>query len=249
MFRSKSQRKPKMPAGAIDGPLAARHLTLVACIARDVHKNLPPGVSLDDLVGAGNLGLVESARRFDPAKGASFSTFARHRVRGAITDSLRRLDPMPRRLRTEQKRAQRATSALAAQLGRMPSEAEVAEQLQLPVVQWQRLRRQLSEAGCGTDGSGVTGCGVLPESLPGTWHDPERYVELGKLRSLLDRALEALPARHRGVIRLYDFEEWPMKRIGERLGLTEGRVSQIRSSALKLLRAELTRYGAGQQII
>jgi len=90
-----SQRKPQfangtVPASARASPdeLAERHLSLVMHIAGDFKQRLPPGVSFDDLVGAGNLGLVEAARRFNPAKGASFSTFARHRIRGAITDSL-----------------------------------------------------------------------------------------------------------------------------------------------------------------
>jgi len=186
---------------------------------------------------------VESARRFDPTRGASFSTFARHRIRGAITDSLRRLDPVSRGLRTEQKKADRAVAALTVQFGRSPSEAEVAMHLQVPETKWRKLRRQLHDAGCGVDGSGAATCRVPPEALPGTWLEPERHVELGKLRSRLGRALQALPVRHRYVIRLHDFEEWTMKRIGERLGVNESRVSQIRSAALIRLKSELARRG------
>ena len=83
-------------------------------------------------VGAGNLGLVEASRRFNPAKGASFSTFARHRIRGAITDSLRGIDPVSRCLRSRQKAAERAIFELAASKQRPPTEREIASPLQAP---------------------------------------------------------------------------------------------------------------------
>jgi RNA polymerase sigma factor for flagellar operon FliA len=84
------------------------------------------GVAIEDLIGAGNVGLAEAARRFDPKKGNLFATFARHRIRGAITDSLRQHDPISRSLRMNQKQADPAISALSVKLGRTPSDAEIA---------------------------------------------------------------------------------------------------------------------------
>jgi len=121
-----SQRKRQritggMPAArASPDELAERYLSLVIPIARSFQKRLPSSVDFDDLVGAGNLGLVEAARRFNPAQGASFGAFAQHRIRGAITDSLRRLDSVSRCLRSEQKTAERATTELTTNLGRCP---------------------------------------------------------------------------------------------------------------------------------
>ena len=104
---SKPKRQPisgEMPAArASPEELAERYLSLVIPIARSFQKRLPSSVDFDDLVGAGNLGLVEAARRFNPAQGASFGAFAQHRIRGAITDSLRRIDPVSRCLRSQQK--------------------------------------------------------------------------------------------------------------------------------------------------
>src|SRR5205814_8891589 len=125
---SKPKRQPSSgeipPAGASPDEPAERYLSLVIQIARKFQKRLPSSVDFDDLVGAGNLGLVEAARRFNPAQGASFGAFAQHRIRGAITDSLRRIYPVSRTFRSQQKAAERATTELRTNLGRCPTEAE-----------------------------------------------------------------------------------------------------------------------------
>ena len=138
-------------------------------IARSFQKRLPASVDFDDLVGAGNLGLVEAARRFNPAQGASFATFAQHRIRGAITDSLRRLDPVSRSLRSQQKGAERATTELMANLGRCPTEAETAKRLRLSLRCWRRLRWKLYTAGCPVDSYTMHGALTQadPDKLPG----------------------------------------------------------------------------------
>src|SRR5438445_8977617 len=138
-------------AGASPDELAERYLSLVIPIARSFQKRLPSCVDFDDLVGAGNLGLVEAARRFDPAQGASFGAFAQHRIRGAITDSLRRIDPVSRSLRSQQKTAERATTELMTDLGRCPTEAETAKRLHVSLRRWRRLRWKLYTAGCPVD--------------------------------------------------------------------------------------------------
>src|SRR5438132_9206830 len=147
---SKPNRQPirgEIPAArASPDELAERYLSLVIPIARNFQKRLPSRVDFDDLVGAGNLGLVEAARRFNPARGASFGAFAQHRIRGAITDSLRRLDPISRCLRSQQKTAERATTELMSNLGRCPTEAETARRLHLSLGRWRRLRSKLYAA-------------------------------------------------------------------------------------------------------
>src|SRR3989454_12558747 len=150
--RKRQRMTGEMPAaGASPDELAERYLSLVIPIARSFQKRLPASVDFDDLVGAGHLGLVEAARRFDPAKGASFGAFAQHRIRGAITDSLRRLDPVSRCLRSQQKTAERATTELMTHLGRCPTEAETARRLRLSLRRWRRLRWKLYTAGCPVD--------------------------------------------------------------------------------------------------
>src|SRR5207253_1979581 len=165
-------------ARASPGELAERYLSLVIPIARNFQKRLPSSVDFDDLVGAGNLGLVEAARRFNPAQGASFGAFAQHRIRGAITDSLRRIDPVSRCLRSQQKGAERATTELMANLGRCPTEAETARRLRLSLRRWRRLRWKLYTAGCPVDGYPMHGALAQadPDKLPGTWADPEQLA-------------------------------------------------------------------------
>jgi RNA polymerase sigma factor FliA len=221
--------------------LAERYLGLVIAIARNFQHRLPPSVDFDDLVGAGNLGLVEAARRFDPARGTSFGAFARHRIRGAITDSLRQTDPVTRCLRSQQKRAERATTELMTNLGRHPTEAETARRLHVSLRRWRRLRWRLSEAGCPVNVDPMNGA-VAPadaDRLPGTWADPERLAEMAQTREIVGRAMKTLPPRYRHVLHLHDFEEWTMKQIGIRLGVDQSRVSQIRAAALARLQVQL----------
>ena len=243
-----SQRKRQritggMPAaGASPDELAERYLGLVIPIARSFQKRLPSSVDFDDLVGAGNLGLVEAARRFNPAQGTSFAAFAQHRIRGAITDSLRRIDPVSHSLRSQQKRAERATTELMTNLGRCPTEAETARRLRLSLRRWRRLRWELYQAGCPVNSHPMHGALAQadPNQLPGTWADPEQLAGMAETRQILDRAISTLPTRHRHVLRLYDYEEWTMKQIGIRLGVDESRVSQIRAAALVRLQVQLT---------
>src|SRR3989475_1851746 len=189
-----------MPAArAAADELAQRYLSLVIPIARSFQKRLPASVDFDDLVGAGNLGLVEAARRFDPARGASFGAFAQHRIRGAITDSLRRIDPVSRCLRSQQKTAERATTELMTNLGRCPTEAETARRLHLSLRRWRRLRWKLYAAGCSVDSYPIHGAlaPADPDKLPGTGADPEQLAGMAETRQILDRAISILPTRHR----------------------------------------------------
>jgi RNA polymerase sigma factor for flagellar operon FliA len=142
--------------------LVERHVSLVIHVARDFQQRLPRSVDPGDLVSAGNVGLVQAARRFDPGEGASFATFARHRIRGAMMDSLRRIDPISRRLRSFQRTATQATYALTMTLGRMPDDAEVAAHLGLTASRFERLLRELHESGGAVKGNVLTEAGTTP---------------------------------------------------------------------------------------
>jgi RNA polymerase sigma factor for flagellar operon FliA len=198
-------------------------------------------VDFGDLVGAGNLGLVEATRRFNWAKGTSFRTFARHRIRGAIMDSLRQIDPVSRYLRSQQKAAERGMRELMITLSRYPTEAEIARRLHLSLGRWRRLQWELYEAGCPVNGYPMNGAVAPadPDKLPGTWSDPERLAGLAETRQILGRAIGTLPTHYRQVLHLYDFEEWTMKQISIMLGVDESRVSQIRAAALARVQARL----------
>lgn len=239
MSQRKLQRVNGMMPGARASPdeLAERHLHLVHHIARDFQNRLPRAVSFDDLVGAGNLGLVEAARRFDPSRGASFGAFARHRIRGAITDSLRELHSIWRCRRAQWRAAERAIAALSTKLGRAPTDGEIAMRLKLSEKRWQKLSQELYESGCPVDGHcWPTAAPASVDCVPGTWPDPERLAATAELRAAVTDAIQTLPPRYREVVTRYHFAGWTMKQIGAQLGVNESWISQIHSGALRRLR-------------
>src|SRR5713226_9658748 len=123
------------------------HLPLVKAIAIRVHENLPVHVDLDDLVHAGVLGLFDAASKFDPEKQVAFSSYAKHRIKGAILDSLRQLDWASRDLRRRQKQVETATRDLAATLGRSPNETELAERMGVGMERLRRMQMDLRTIG------------------------------------------------------------------------------------------------------
>ncbi|MCX6635191.1 MAG: sigma-70 family RNA polymerase sigma factor [Acidobacteria bacterium] len=123
------------------------HLPLVKAIAVRVHENLPVHVDLDDLVHAGILGLFDAATKYNPDKKVAFSSYAKHRIKGAILDSLRQLDWASRDLRRRHKQVEAATRDLAAELQRNPTETEVAEKLGVEPTRWRQMMVDLRSAG------------------------------------------------------------------------------------------------------
>ncbi len=232
----RSVPEPKSSSNA----LAVQHLDLVRQMALTLRRRLAPGASVDDLVGAGNLGLLEAARRFDPSRGASFGAFARHRIRGAMADSLRELDSISRCRRSQWRAAERAIAALSTKLGRAPTNREIAMRLKLSERRWQKLCQELYESGCPVDGHRWPNTApASADCVPGTWPNPERLAATAELRAAVTEAIQTLPPRYRNVIRLYHFDGWTMKQIGTQLGVNESRVSQIHSNALERLRVQL----------
>jgi RNA polymerase sigma factor for flagellar operon FliA len=222
-------------------------LDLVKQMALALRRRLAPGASVDDLVGAGNLGLVEAARRFDPSK-ASFGTFARHRIRGAMTDSLRAIDPLSRQQRSRVRKVNLAIESLTAALGRAPFTDEIAKHLGMSLGCWERMSRELCGAISPARAQSVNQT-INPDDLPTAWPDQERHAAIVRLRELLDGVLDELPSRHQSVIRLYYFSGWTMKRIATKYGVTEGRASQIHHAALVQLRTRLSWRNCGPSAI
>ena len=127
--------------------IVLEHLPLVKAIAVRVHENLPVHVDLDDLVHAGVLGLFDAASKFNPEKQVAFSSYAKHRIKGAILDSLRQLDWASRDLRRRHKQVEAATRELSAALQRTPTEAEIAQKLGLEVERWRQMMVDLRSVG------------------------------------------------------------------------------------------------------
>ncbi len=172
------------------------HLPLVKAIAVRVHENLPVHVDLDDLVHAGVLGLFDAATKYDCDKNVAFQAYAKHRIKGAILDSLRQSDWASRDLRKRQKQVDTMTRELTAKLGRTPSEGEVAEQLGVSMDRLRKMQMELRTVGV------VSMTPVSPddrdrtEDFAGTPDmQPDRMCERKQLQGTLARAIGTLPER------------------------------------------------------
>jgi RNA polymerase sigma factor for flagellar operon FliA len=224
--------------------LLMEYLPMVRRMATRFLGTLPRSVRLDDLVSAGVMGLLASIDNFDPTLGIKFETYAMTRIRGAMVDSLRELDWVPRSIRAKARKLEQAVEQITNRLGRSPEDAELAEHLGLDVEEYRSLLDEVNVAVLlslddtlkGQDGSESS----LSDSTPDvtlTAHD-ERLEEQ-EVRGLLVDGLRDMPEQERLVVALYYYEELTLKEIGEILGLTESRVSQIHSKALLVLRAKV----------
>jgi RNA polymerase sigma factor FliA len=219
------------------------HLPLVRFIARRVHERLPRHVSIDDLYSAGIVGPLDALDKFDSSKNIEFRTYAQFRIRGAILDSLRHLDWMPRELRRKARAVEEAIHVLTGQLHRSPTETEIARQLHIHLGAYQRLLGELKGLEVGTlrsERSSGLGEGELVY-VPGRPEDDPLFRFLhAEMRERLTKAIMELPERERLVMSLYYYEETTMKAIGLILGVMESRVSQIHASAVLHIRARLS---------
>jgi RNA polymerase sigma factor for flagellar operon FliA len=218
--------------------LVLKHLALVRAIANRVRENLPVQVELDDLVHAGILGLFDAVDKYDPRKKVVFHLYAKHRIRGAILDSLRQLDWASRDLRKRYKSIETTTQRLAQALGRLPSEAEVAQSMGISEERFRKQAQELFTAGLTAgqphrvekpDHSSFAETSQSPEQRP------DELFSNHQLRGVLDRAIETLPPRYQRVVKLYYDHDRTMKQIGNELGVNESRVSQIHKTALEKL--------------
>jgi RNA polymerase sigma factor for flagellar operon FliA len=220
------------------------HLPLVKAIAIRVHENLPVHVEVDDLIHAGVLGLFDAVEKFDAAKNVAFQSYAKHRIKGAILDSLRQLDWASRDMRKRHKQIETATRELSMKLGRTPSESEVAEHLGIDIDKWRRMLSELRMVGLVSatprseeEGDRIQEFAAAPD------FQPDRMCAHRQLQLTLERAMKTLPERYQKVVFLYYSNELTMKEIGELLGVNESRVSQIHKTALRKMADALQSEG------
>jgi RNA polymerase sigma factor FliA len=218
------------------------HLPKVRFIADRIAAKLPPSVERDDLYGAGVIGLIDAVERYDESRGVAFTTFAEMRVRGAILDNLRSLDWASRSSRRRAREIQAAYSKLEQANGRPATEEEVAADMKMPVAE---LRETLQEIR-GLKITNLDECDEetglsLAEMIADRSATQLDTMERNQQRQMLSEAIERLPERERQVIALYYVEELTMKEIAEVLGVTESRVSQLKSQAAARLRGSLSK--------
>ena len=220
-----------------------RHLPLVKAIALRVHDSLPVHVDLDDLIHAGILGLFDAAEKFDPGKHVVFQSYAKHRIKGAILDSLRQLDWASRDLRRRQKQMEGMVRELSTRLGRAPTEVEIAEGLGVDVSRWRHMSMELRVAGLLPAAPRGPEDSMSMEFPAGPELQPDRICSRRQLRSMLGQAMATLPERYQKVVVLYYRGELTMREIGVLLGVNESRISQIHKSALQRMASSMHAAG------
>lgn len=220
--------------------LILEHLPQVRLIARRIHERLPESVSLEDLISTGIIGLISAIDNFDPRHNVKLKTYAEYKIRGAILDSLRGLDWAPRQQRKRAKQIESAIAAAEQRLHRVPTEAEIAEQLGISLQEyheWLIEVRGLNVGSLEASGSGEGGHNLLKYISDSEENWPSKLLERSELEKLLAEAIEKMPQVERTVLSLYYQEEMTLREIATIVDLHESRVSQLKSQAILRLRA------------
>ncbi|MBT00680.1 MAG: RNA polymerase sigma factor FliA [Oceanospirillaceae bacterium] len=220
--------------------LVEQYAPLVKRIARHLMARLPSNVVLEDLVQAGMVGLLEALGKYDPGKGASFETYAGIRIRGAIIDEVRRGDWTPRSVHRNGRRISEAIAQVEGRTGRDATDTEVAAELGVSMDTYHGLLQDSAESRLfSLDELTESGDDAPGEQFAGEEPEPGEALQGSAFRVALAGAIEGLPEREKLVLALYYDEELNLKEIGQVLGVTESRVSQIHSQAAARLRSRL----------
>jgi RNA polymerase sigma factor for flagellar operon FliA len=223
--------------------LIVRYSPLVKFVAGRVGAGLPSSVDSGDLISSGVFGLIDAIERFDPNFGVKFETFAVPRIRGAIYDGLRQLDWVPRSVRSRARSVEKAFSELEHKLGRGPTDEELSDHLRITP---EDLTKWLSAIARTTIGplDRAIAAGAEPsapdDAVSGS---PSAVVEVRELSLIMREEIKKLPEREKLVLSLYYDEGLTLSEIGEVLGVTESRVSQIHTKSVLHLRSRMTAAG------
>jgi len=218
---------------------ATRYAPLVKRIAHHILARLPASVQLEDLLQAGMLGLLEARNNFDASKGASFETFAGIRIRGAMIDEIRRGDWVPRSVHKNSRAIASAIKEIEQKTGRDARDTEVADKLGVDVEDYRQMLMEVSSGHMmDFDGLGVTE-DYFSQGLSDSSLTPLERIQKEDFRNSLAGAISSLPEREKLVLALYYDEELNLKEIGEVLGVSESRISQINSQAMLRLQSRL----------
>lgn len=224
--------------------LILTHLPLVRFLVSRIVPQLPQHLDRDDLMSVAVIGLINAADRYDPQRGVQFKTFAEQHIRGAIIDELRSYDVLSRTTRDKCKKLEKQVQSLEHKLGRNPSSEEVAASLNISLNEYYALLDEvhvisfisLDDSWDDKDGNLLSLADVLSESEE---RNPQQQLMMMQLAEALGLAIETLPEKERLAVTLYYNEDFNLKEIGEALGLTESRISQILSQAMLRLRGKL----------
>lgn len=226
--------------------LVERHASLVKRIAHHLMLRMPSTVQVEDLIQAGMIGLLEAARNYDAAKGASFETYAGIRIRGSMIDEVRRGDWAPRSVHRNARRVADAIKTVESRTGSDASDQEIAKELDVELREYNKMLQDSAGSKLFSfDDLDTTEDGSPAERIAGNSPNPLDELHKGSLRENLAQSIAQLPERERMVLALYYDEELNLKEIGLVLGVSESRVSQIHSLAAQRLRSRLSDWRSG----
>ena len=219
-----------------------QYVPLVRRLAHHMIAKLPPNIEIDDLIQVGMMGLAEALSRYQASQGVQFETFATQRIRGAMIDELREGDWMSRGSRKSQKDIEHAVQRLQQKLHRAPLESEIAQELGLPLAEYQHLLAKvrgtqlvyLEDMGAGQDDDSF-----LDRHVADSDADPMQQLRDQRLRTSLVAAIEGLPEREKFIMSMYYDDDMNLKEIAAVLGITESRVCQLHSQSIARLRARM----------
>jgi RNA polymerase sigma factor for flagellar operon FliA len=231
---------------AIRDRLIVTYAPLVKYVAGRLGSGLPAHVDDEDLVSYGLLGLIGAIERFEPDRDVKFETYAIARIRGAIIDELRALDWVPRSVRSRARDIERAIGELEAKLGRVPSDEEIAGKLGITTEELDESLSEISRSSIAAldelwtiGGSGGDQVALIDTIEDTEAPDPQGSLSQTELREAIADAIARLPEREKLVVALYYYENLTLREIGEVLGVTESRVSQLHTKAVLRLKAAL----------
>jgi RNA polymerase sigma factor for flagellar operon FliA len=232
---------------ALRDRLILTYAPLVKFVAGRLGSGLPAHVEENDLVSYGLLGLIGAIERYDPDRDVKFETYAIARIKGSIIDELRAMDWVPRSVRARAREIERAIAVLEAQLHRAPTDEEIAQKLGITIDELDESLTDISRTSIAaldelwTLSSGSGDQIALIDTIEDTQGpEPQAALDQTELREALGEAIARLPEREKVVITLYYYEELTLREIGEVLGVTESRVSQLHTKAILRLKARLS---------
>jgi RNA polymerase sigma factor for flagellar operon FliA len=232
---------------AVRDRLILTYAPLVKYVAGRLGSGLPAHVDEGDLVSYGLLGLISAIDRYDPDRDVKFETYAIARIKGSILDELRSLDWVPRSVRSRARQIERAMAELEAKLARAPTDEEVAQKVGISVDELEDSLTDISRSSIAAldelwtiSGSGGDQVALIDTIEDEHGPEPQTAFAQTELREAVAEAITRLPEREKLVITLYYYEDLTLREIGEVLGVTESRVSQLHTKAILRLKAHLS---------
>ena len=232
---------------ALRDRLILTYAPIVKYVAGRLGSGLPAHVDEGDLVSYGLLGLMSAIERYDPDRDVKFETYAIARIKGSILDELRSLDWVPRSVRSRARQIERSMAELEAKLGRAPTDEEIAEKIGISTEELEDSLTDISRSSIAAldelwtiSGSGGDQVALIDTIEDTSLPEPQAALAKTELREMLAEAITSLPEREKLVVTLYYYEELTLREIGDVLGVTESRVSQLHTKAILRLKAHLS---------